>query len=98
MVDLCRDSTMPEQAPIVLAAPSVPLYGEDVTDYGGKPPCVRVLVWLTKFDLLSSLLTLDRAQASLALFSLNRRLVPLRGEPCVFIGCAEKRGRDEFFI
>ena len=48
MVDLCRDSTMPEQAPIVLAAPSVPLYGRGVTDSGGKPPCVRGLVWLTK--------------------------------------------------
>ena len=22
--------------------------GEDATDYGGKPPCVRILVWLTK--------------------------------------------------
>ena len=39
------------------------------------------MVWLTKFDLRSSLLTLDIVQASLALFSLNRRLVPLRGEP-----------------
>ena len=68
MVDLCRDSTMPEQAPIVLAAPSVPLYGKDVTGSGGKPPYVRVLVWLTK-------------------------PVPLRGEPWVFIGCAE-RNRD----
>ena len=28
--------------------PSRPLYGAGVTDSGGKPPCVRVLVWLTK--------------------------------------------------
>ena len=28
--------------------PSPSLYGRGVTDYGGKPPYVRVLVWLTK--------------------------------------------------
>ena len=28
--------------------PSPSLYGRGVTDYGGKPPYVRVLVWLTE--------------------------------------------------
>ena len=28
--------------------PSPSLYGRGVTDFGGKPPCVRGLVWLTK--------------------------------------------------
>ena len=28
--------------------PSPSLYGRGVTDYGGKPPCVRGLVWLTE--------------------------------------------------
>ena len=28
--------------------PSPSLYGRGVTDSGGMPPCVRVLVWLTK--------------------------------------------------